>query len=272
MRKLIRSYSTFTRAGLQDMVAYRGSFFAYFLGEVFNCFIMFYIWKAVFNSNGSDTFMDFSLIDMTIYLFLTNITTYLISTDAAESISGDIQSGDIIMRMIKPVKVDMSIMFFEFGGKSFLVTFIFLPVIFLLELYKYICTGTFSFQPLCFFLFLFSIIFSYLLNFYMNLCFGYMAFYLLHYWGIEQFKGALISLLSGSIIPLAFMPDWAQSILSYLPFSSLSYTPVMIYMGKYQDGQLVFSIVLQVFWALFFYVLSKFIWKMSERRICVQGG
>ena len=57
-----------------------------------------------------------------------------------------------------------------------------------------------------------------------------------------------------------------------LPFASLNYTPVMIYMGKYTGAELLYFLGLQAFWALFFFALSKLLWRASVKRLSSQGG
>ena len=68
------------------------------------------------------------------------------------------------------------------------------------------------------------------------------------------------------------MPDALRIVLTYLPFASLSYTPVMIYMGIYTGSQIAFSMVLQIFWLVFFVVVSKLLWKSAMKHLCLQGG
>ena len=78
--------------------------------------------------------------------------------------------------------------------------------------------------------------------------------------------------MSGSLIPLAFMPDGLRLCLEYMPFASMSYTPVMIYMGKYAGYEILFRIGLQALWAVLLYGLSKLIWMGAIKKLCVQGG
>lgn len=272
MKKTIQIYKAFTKAGIQDMVAYRGSFFGFFIGELFYCFVMFFIWKAVFISSNSDTFMGFSMIDMTVYLFLTNITLFLTGTDSAISIGEEIRDGSIIMRMIKPIKVDFSILFFELGNKIIIVFCVFIPLILGLEIYKYIVIGKVAFHISYFLVYLLSVSLSYILAFYLNLAFGYLAFFLMNLWGFNILKESLLKFFSGAIIPIAFMPLWAQTVLNILPFASLSYTPVMIYMGKYQGVELLRVIGIQLLWVVLFVIICQKIWKLAERYLCIQGG
>ena len=99
-----------------------------------------------------------------------------------------------------------------------------------------------------------------------------MAFYLKNLWGADILKECIINFLSGATIPLAFMPVGLAKVLEFLPFSSLSYTPVMIYMGMYSYIEIAIRMGMQVFWLCFMIVMSKIVWKHAVKRLCSQGG
>ena len=68
--------------------------------------------------------------------------------------------------------------------------------------------------------------------------------------GSNLLKTSIVAFMSGSLIPLAFFPKVVSAILSFLPFSSLIYTPVMIIVGKYDASQMLQALLLQIFWLL----------------------
>ena len=272
MRGKFRPYYPFSRAGLQSAIAYKANFLGFFLGEIFYCFVMYYVWKAVFDSSTQATFMGFTMMDMVVFLFVSNLTRYLVSTDSCYAVGEEIKDGSIVMRMIKPVNYDRSILFFELGGKALMLLIITLPMLVGVELYRYRMAGQVMFQLPYFFFFLVSASLAYLLAFYLNICFGFMAFFLKNLWGFNILKEGIINFLSGAIIPIAFMPEVMQKVLGILPFSSLSYTPVMIYMGKYNGMALVGALLMQVFWLDVMYLLSKGVWQLSIKHLTIQGG
>lgn len=272
MNRVLKIYTPFARAGVQESFTYRINFSAYFLGEILYCFVMYFVWKAVFASSSSSTFMGFSISDMVTFLFISNLTAYLASSNVTKNVGEEIKDGSFSMRMIKPVNYDISFLFNELGQKVMLLSTVFVPVTLGVEIYRYMQSGRVMFSIGCFSLYLFSVVLSYLLSFYLSLCFGFMAFYLKNLWGFVILKDGIINFLSGAIIPLAFMPVGLKNVLSFLPFASLSYTPVMIYMGKYAPLQIIGSILLQLVWIAVFYGLSKLIWKLAIKYVTVQGG
>lgn len=121
------------------------------------------------------------------------------------------------------------------------------------------------------FLFLLSMVLAYGINFYFNLSYGFLAFFLKNLWGTDIIKGAVVDFLSGATVPLAFMGAFGQ-VLQFLPFASLSYTPVMIYMGMYDLPHILFYLGLQIFWLVIFALISKLVLRLAMKRLVVHGG
>ena len=216
--------------------------------------------------------MGFSMVDMALYLFLSNMTSQLTFSSVSNDIGEEIKDGSIAMRLIKPVNTDLSYLSNELGG-AFMKCLVFaFPMIIGLEIYRFFMTGTVMFNIIDFLLYLISVALAYLISFRVNLCFGFVAFYVKNLWGISILKNSIINFLSGTLIPLAFMPDFLKTILEYMPFSSMSYTPVMIYMGKYSTYEILFRLTIQAVWAVLTYGLSKLIWFRAVKRLSVQGG
>lgn len=264
-------YKPFTSAGLQEMVVYRVNFLFFLLGEIMKCFVMFFVWKAVFDSSNGTTIYGFTYENMVVYLFISFLSGYLTYSDGSYVIGKEILDGSIAMRMIKPVDFDMCFLFQELGGKILQVLILFVPITAGVEIYRFIITGEILFNIPLFLLFVLSMVLAYLINFFFNLSYGFLAFYLKNLWGTDIIKGVIIDFLSGATIPLAFMGGFGK-VLGYLPFASLSYTPVMIYMGMYSAGEIVFYLSLQVLWLLVFIAVSKLILHLAMKRLVVHGG
>lgn len=271
-KRFLNTYKGFTRAGVQSSMAYRSSFMCYVAGETLYCFVMFFIWKAVFAASGEGQFMGFTMTDMTVYVFLSNLVRFLTSSDSTQNLAEEIRDGSIIMRLIKPVNMDFSLLATELGNSAVTFAFIFLPVMAGVEVYRFVALGYVAFRLEHFLYFLLSCLLSYLLSFYLNLIFGYLAFFLMNIWGFSILKGSIISFFSGSLIPLAFFPDAFRKVLESLPFASLIYVPTMVYMGKYSGQALLQVFLSQIFWIAVFVGISRLLWLWARNRLAVQGG
>ena len=272
LKKYLRTYLPFTRAGIQAAMTYRSNFLAWFLGSIVYCLVMYYIWLAVFNSSGEGMINGFTMRDMTVFLFITAMTNFLTDSDGSYDVGEEVRDGNIAMRLIKPVGFHSTFLFTEIGWKLLIFGMIFAPVVIGVEIYKFNAYGGFAFNIASFALYIFSMTMSYLFSFYMNVCFGFMAFFLKNLWGFNIIKSSILRFLSGGVLPLAFMPGTLRQVLEWLPFASLCYTPVMIYMGMYSPAETALRLAVQVAWVIVFYIISKLILSTALRHVSVQGG
>jgi len=82
--------------------------------------------------------------------------------------------------------------------------------------------------------------------------------------GITRISAALITLLSGSLVPLPLLPDWAQPVLRALPFR--------VYSGHIPPGEAWGVVALQLAWAVALIALGRAVLARATRRLVVQGG
>jgi ABC-2 type transport system permease protein len=120
--------------------------------------------------------------------------------------------------------------------------------------------------------FLVSLFLGVVISFLFDFIFGMLAFYVKNLWGIGFGKFALVRLLSGALIPLVFFPKPIQNILNLLPFKGMIYTPVMIFLGKYQSQEMLMSMMNQVLWIGILALCNYLLWRKAVTRLTVQGG
>lgn len=272
LKRGLRTYMPFLRSGMQAAMMYRVNFLAFFIGNIFSSFVMYFIWNAVFLSQKGSLFMGFTMQDMVVYIFITCLTGYIAHSGVNNDVGREIKDGSFSMRMIKPVDYGLSCMFNELGYTTVLDSMLFVPMVLGVELYRFATTGVVMFNIWHFLLYIVSVSMSYLLSFYFCLCFGFCTFFLKNLWGLSMVKDVIVGFLSGALIPLSFMPRAVQNVLNILPFASMSYTPVMIYMGKYTSMQILFSMLLQFVWVMALWLFSRFIWHLAVNYVTVQGG
>jgi ABC-2 type transport system permease protein len=90
--------------------------------------------------------------------------------------------------------------------------------------------------------------------------------------GIMRLVGTLNMLLSGSIVPLPFFPDWSQHLLAALPFSGLIDVPFRLYLGAIPPGQVLVFVGRQLAWSAALILLGRWLLARGMRRLVIQGG
>ena len=272
MRKKLKIYLPFVNAGMQETTTYRVNWIFLMLGNVLSCFISYFLWRAIYGSSESASMNGFTMPQMVVYIFLMFLTSTLINSGGTYDIGEEIRDGSIAMRMLKPVSYNSTFLFQELGNKLMTVCILIVPMVAGVEIVRYNLTNEVQFNIVSFLLYILSCILAYLINFFFNICFGFIAFVIKYLWGANMMKNCIVGFLSGQIIPLSFFPETVEKVFLLLPFSSLNYTPVMIYMEMYSGTKMLGYIGLQVFWVLFFWVLSKLLWSVSIKHLTVQGG
>lgn len=57
-----------------------------------------------------------------------------------------------------------------------------------------------------------------------------------------------------------------------MPFSSIYFTPVQIYLGQLSGKEMIEKCVIQIVWILIIYCIGDILWKCGQRKLVVQGG
>jgi ABC-2 type transport system permease protein len=80
------------------------------------------------------------------------------------------------------------------------------------------------------------------------------------------------SFLSGSLIPLWFMPGWLRASIEWLPFQAQVYTPVSIYLGQTRGLEALALVGMQLVWLVVLTLLLQVVWRRARHKVVVQGG
>ena len=79
-------------------------------------------------------------------------------------------------------------------------------------------------------------------------------------------------LLSGRLVPLQLMPDWAQDVAAFLPFQWSFYFPIQALVGDYSTRELLGGLAMQAFWIVVLTALTLFVWRFAVRRYSAVGN
>ena len=83
---------------------------------------------------------------------------------------------------------------------------------------------------------------------------------------------ALVTFLSGMIVPLPLFPDWAQPVVQALPFAGLVDLPFRVFTGHIPAGAVAFVLQHQIFGTIALVVFGRWLLSQGMRRVVVQGG
>lgn len=272
IKRLFRLYFPFSKNAIQSIMSYRLDFFMVTIGFLISVFVNYYLWNAIFRSSGKSTLAGFTLSQMIIYIFMIEVTSRLIRSNTDFIVGTEVREGNIAMNLIKPVNYKLRLLFEAAGNIIQQAVTGAIPLWIVLVLVRFFTLGETPPSIGTIGIYLISIVMSFLLMFLFNFCFGLLAFYTTSVWGMRLSKAALLGIMSGQLIPLAFFPLAVQKVLMWLPFSSMLYTPVMIYIGKINGFEALTSLGIQLLWIVIFAILSSWGWNRAIKRLTILGG
>ncbi len=266
----IKSYLTFTKNTFQKNLSYRANAIIFFLGELIMLFVTYYLWKAIYRNSETLIIKGFSLNEMIIYVLISFITTVVTSSDISHSISREVKDGSIAINLIRPINYKKRMFFESLGNLMYSFIVVFLIGFIIVTILQIAYGGSFSIINIV--LYFISIINGFMINFYYSYIFGLLSFKVTNMWGLAQIMNAISQLLSGALIPIVFFPNWIQGVFNFLPFSSMIYTPSMIYIGKLTNIEIIKAMSIQFLWVLILMIISRLMWKALIKELTILGG
>lgn len=265
----LKKYLSFTRAGIIEEMQFRASFIIMVVGNLLYLIIVYFLWKAIYASAGTEVVNGMTFEDTLIYLVLATALFNFLDLYVVWQIGRDIQSGKIVLDLVKPIPYRKYI-FWSYSG-SFVTHFFltFLPTFIVVSIVTH---GAIPLGINLVF-FMFSVVMAISINYSIDFFVGTICLYTQSIWGINIMKQVIVLLLSGATIPLAFFPEPLKSIMYYLPFQSIYNAPLSILLdGDPSAETLLTTLGTQLFWTVVMLVISKLFWKASVKQITVNGG
>jgi len=98
------------------------------------------------------------------------------------------------------------------------------------------------------------------------------CFWTQNFTGVQWARVAVINLLSGALIPLAYLPGWLATVAQWSPFAGLTSTPALIFLGRVDVRHGLELVAVQLGWVLVLWFGARLVWRAGLRRLTVNGG
>jgi ABC-2 type transport system permease protein len=79
-------------------------------------------------------------------------------------------------------------------------------------------------------------------------------------------------LLSGRLVPLSLMPEWAQRLADVLPFKWTFGFPIEALVGRLPESELIGGLAMQVLWIVIGAIGVRVVWRFAIRHYGAVGG
>lgn len=262
----MRTYLEFAIKKFQNKMTYRLEFFMGIVNTIITIVVYLCIYEALYGGKSEVDGISFAM----------TATSFVISLGLSNAfhydemfIQNKIHSGTITNEFLKPVNFIFRLLSENIGEGMFNIIFNFIPAVVFTMIYTELCEPT---SILNFVIMLFSVALGYIILWLISLIMQTLSFWLFSVWGIITIKNVIVNILSGIFLPLWFMPEALQKIISFTPFQAIYYTPIRIYLGQLSGMEIVNSLLVQGIWIGILSTIAAVLWSRGVKKLVVQGG
>jgi ABC-2 type transport system permease protein len=101
---------------------------------------------------------------------------------------------------------------------------------------------------------------------------GMVTFWTTRVSALFELMIAVELLLSGRLVPLPLMPDWAEDVAAVLPFQWSFYFPIQALVGDLPRDELIGGLGMQLLWIVVLTGLFLVVWRFAVRRYSAVGN
>lgn len=262
----MRAYVEFAIKKFQNKMQYRVEFFMGILDTIISLIVYLCVYKALYGDSLSIDGITLSMV----------ATNFVISLGLSNAFYFDefflerrVNEGSITNEFLKPVNFVFRMLSENAGEGLFKLIFNFIPAVIFAVFYTSLCppAGGLSMAAM-----VVSVILGYLILWLISFIVQTWTFWFLSVWGIITIKNVFVNILSGSMIPIWFMPSILRKIIAFTPFESIYFTPVRIYLGELSGVDVLKGMGIQILWIAVLALVANAFWKKGVKKLVIQGG
>ena len=267
VRSMFDFYVTRGRTQIQGEFQYRAATYFWMIGMLAEPIVYLVVWTTIADQQGGSV-QGITTGEFAAYYIVWTLVRNMNIVFTPFGWEWRIRQGELsaaLLRPIHPLHDDLA----GFAGMKPVVILLWLPVAAVLWI---------AFDPVlaptlleCV-VFFFAIWGAYLIRTMFMSMLGMITFWTTRVSAVFELFIAAELLLSGRLVPMPLMPDWAQDIAAFLPFQWSFYFPIESLVGDLSTEELLRGLGMQVFWIVVLTGLTLFIWRFAVRRYSAVGN
>lgn len=267
VRAYIRLYAMLGRTSVMEEFQYRVGNFLYMIGMVAEPVIYLVVWSTVARQQGGSiggytpgTFAAYYIV----WTLVRNMNIVFTPFGWEQRIREGRLSGQLV-RPLHPIHYDLG----YFAGWKVVVIVLWLPIAAVLTL---VFRPTLDPSIAQIATFLVAIWGAYLIRSLLLWMLGMITFWTTRISAVFEAFFAAELLLSGRLLPVSLMPDWVQTLASFLPFESTFGFPITALVGPISNGELITGLIRQVVWIGLGALGVRLMWSRALRTYTAVNG
>lgn len=258
-RWLMQVYAMELRKG----ITYRADFWVNFIGQTFSTIVIsYFLWKSIFEYNQVTELNGYTLNKMVFYYLVVPLIFRVQQGEAIGSISKDIYEGGLNKFILYPINY----YYYKIATYFANATLFLGQLILIIFLYQFFIgdSSVYSFNLSNSIMFFSALILGTLTYFALNSISELISFWADNIWSLGVIVRFFTNFLGGGMVPLAFFPEWGQTILKYTPFPYFISFPIKLLFGEVLLYEFFFNMLILTFWCAIFILISKFVWNRGK--------
>ncbi|BBH24688.1 ABC transporter permease [Paenibacillus baekrokdamisoli] len=261
------AYYYFFKMRILTTIAYRFEVFTAVASNAVMLLATVFLWEAAYRGKG--VVAGVSEHQMVIYSILSVVLGAMLSVNVQNDIYNRVREGQIATDFIKPITLLGMFLAEDLGTTVSSLVNRALPLVILAS---FLFTPPLPSSWIAFLLFLPSVMLSFVLLWLLGAIVGMTSFWVMELGNLGMVKDALVRILSGSLIPIWYFPDWMQTASRWLPFQYMYQMPLSIYIGKISYAEAGTAFVIQLLWIIVLTGIVYAVWNRAKRVTLIQGG
>jgi ABC-2 type transport system permease protein len=263
----MKVFWAFTRQAFHNTVVFRFEFWLRFVSVFLVMYSIYWVWTVLYTQRPGafgvslEQMVTYGVLGMALEIFLDVGPEWYMATQ--------VRSGAIDTDLMKPMDFHLHMLARSTGEMLFSLGVMALPsfaaahYLFGVQFPRDAATGL---------LFALSLVFSFLVFFHLGFLLGSLVLVTLDIRSISWAYYSLVSFFAGQVVPLWLFPDFLRGLAEALPFKSVYYIPMSIYIGTFTGESALRAIGFQAAWAAVLMLVSRWAWSRVQARLIVQGG
>lgn len=266
MKRIVRVYGAVLALAPKFYLAYRAWVWAEFVVQIISMTTLVFFWRAVYaNTSTLSGLTQTATIN---YILLAQLLLPLVENRLIFNFGWMIREGQIAIDLLRPM--DFQARFYvDAVGSLILNLLVKIPLL----IFAVIAFGLqLPSDPAAWLAFIVALLLGHAVLFFFDWIFSCLAFYSTETWGLSVVRVAVATFFSGSLVPLQMLPDWLRAIANVLPFAQSVAVPVSLLSGITPLSAAPSVWTVQALWLFGLLIVSRIVFKVSVRKITVQGG
>ena len=260
-------YATHIRVAIAEQFQYRVANYFYMIGMIAEPIIYLVVWSTIARQQGGQA-GGFTPGQFAAYYIVWTLVRNMNIVFTPYGWEERIRQGELsgmLLRPMHPIHTDLG----YFAGWKFVVIVLWLP---LAAVLAFLFSPDLDPRPLDVTVFAIAIWGAYFIRSVNYWILGMLTFWTTRVGPAFEIVFTAELLLSGRLVPLSLMPDWAQQLANVLPFKWTFGFPIEALVARLPEEQLLGGLAMQALWIAIGSVGVAAVWRIAIRRYGAVGN